>query len=109
MTYANPASLLRDARRRHAVSQAALARRAATTQRHISRIERGEVSPTVDTLERLLACLGERLELHTVSGPADNRTDEDVRDEVALTPSERVVAAARLSRTLTAITSAARD
>jgi transcriptional regulator with XRE-family HTH domain len=108
MTYSDPATFLRDTRRRHRVSQAALARRAGTSARHIGRIERGEVSPSVDTLQRLLACMGERLELGAVAGPSDNRSDADVRDDLALSAAERVAAASRLSRTLTAIAGASR-
>src|SRR3954465_9942811 len=80
MTYPDPGSLLRDARRRHRGSQTALARRAGTSARHIGRIERGEVSPSVDTVQRLLACMGERLELTVADGPSDNRSDADVRE-----------------------------
>jgi transcriptional regulator with XRE-family HTH domain len=108
MTYSDPSTILRDARRRHRVSQTALARRAGTSPRHVGRIERGEVSPSVDTLERLLRCMGERLELRAVPGPLDNRSDADVRDDQALSPAERVAAASRLSRTLTAVAGASR-
>jgi transcriptional regulator with XRE-family HTH domain len=55
--------LLRDARRRHGLTQAQLAARARTSQAAISRIERGLVSPTVDTLATLLDLLGEELVL----------------------------------------------
>lgn len=53
--------LIRQARERHGLSQRRLALRAGTDQAAISRIERGETSPTVETLERLLAAMGERL------------------------------------------------
>lgn len=56
-------SLLRDARRRHGVTQVQLAARARTSQAAISRIERGLVSPTVSTLATLLDLLGEELVL----------------------------------------------
>lgn len=55
--------LLREARLRHGLSQAQLARRAATSQAAISRIERDQVSPTVETLRVLLDKLGEELRL----------------------------------------------
>jgi transcriptional regulator with XRE-family HTH domain len=55
--------LLRDARRRHGLTQRELAMRARTSQAAISRIERGVVSPTVDTLGELLWLMNERLEL----------------------------------------------
>ena len=58
-----PGELLREARRRHGVSQKQLAMRASTTQSAISRIERDRVSPSVETLSELLYLLGEDLEL----------------------------------------------
>jgi len=100
----DPGALVREARRRHGVSQATLARRAGTTQRQISRLERGETSPSAKTLARLLAALGERLELRAVPGPHGNRSDSELRRDAAeLTAGERISAAAALSRTLTGI------
>ncbi len=58
-----PGALLRDARRRHGVSQKRLAIRAGTTQSAISRIEKDRVSPSVETLRELLYLLGEDLAL----------------------------------------------
>ncbi|HVQ59958.1 MAG TPA: helix-turn-helix domain-containing protein [Solirubrobacterales bacterium] len=58
-----PGEVLRDARRRHGVSQKRLATRASTTQSAISRIERDRVSPSVETLRELLFLLGEDLVL----------------------------------------------
>lgn len=58
-----PGEVLREARRRHGVSQQRLAIRAGTTQSAISRIERDHVSPTVETLTELLHMLGEDLVL----------------------------------------------
>lgn len=55
--------VLRDARRRHGISQKRLATRASTTQSAISRIERDRVSPSVETLRELLFLLGEDLVL----------------------------------------------
>jgi transcriptional regulator with XRE-family HTH domain len=54
---------LAEARRRHGLTQRQLAARARTSQAAISRIERGVVSPTVETLETLLDLLGEELVL----------------------------------------------
>jgi transcriptional regulator with XRE-family HTH domain len=56
------ATLLHDTRVRHGLSQARLARRAGTTQAVVSRIERGEASPSVATVRRLLGAMG--WELH---------------------------------------------
>ncbi|MGH3036425.1 MAG: helix-turn-helix domain-containing protein [Gaiellaceae bacterium] len=58
-----PGLLLREARRRHGVTQEQLAARARTSQAAISRIERDVVSPSVSTLATLLDLLGEELEL----------------------------------------------
>jgi len=55
--------LLLDARRRHGLTQRQLAIRARTSQAAISRIERGVVSPTVDTLAELLWLMSEQLDL----------------------------------------------
>lgn len=55
------AELLRSTRERHGISQRRLALRAGTGQAAISRIERGDVSPTTETLQRLLAAMGEEL------------------------------------------------
>jgi transcriptional regulator with XRE-family HTH domain len=57
----SPGEVLRDARRRHGVSQSQLAIRAGTRQSAISRIESGRVSPTFETLRTLLDLLGENL------------------------------------------------
>lgn len=54
---------MREARERHGLTQKQLAIRARTSQAAISRIERGLVSPTVETLERLLAMVNEELVL----------------------------------------------
>ena len=59
--------LLRDARRRHGLTQAQLAARARTSQAAISRIERDLVSPSVDTLATLLDLMGEELLLDTAA------------------------------------------
>ena len=101
--------LIRAARRRHGLSQERLARRARTTPRHIGRIERGEVSPSVEMLARLLAAVGERLELGAVDGPRDNRSDAELRaDYRDLSVEERLAQTAALSRTLTGIAAAGR-
>jgi transcriptional regulator with XRE-family HTH domain len=84
-----PGQLLRDARKRHGVSQARLATRAGTTQSVISRIESDRVSPTVGTLRDLLHLLGEDLVLETA--PRDWGIDRtQVRERLSATPEERV-------------------
>ena len=55
--------LLRESRQRHGLTQKQIAIRARTSQAAISRIERGLVSPTVETLQKLLAMVNEELVL----------------------------------------------
>jgi transcriptional regulator with XRE-family HTH domain len=94
--------MIREVRGRHGISQASLARRARTTQKQISRIERGEISPSVATLSRLLAAMGERLELRAIAGPRSNASDAELRaDFEELTAAERITQAAALSRSAT--------
>jgi transcriptional regulator with XRE-family HTH domain len=68
-----PGEIVRAARQRSGLSQRVLALRAGTDQAAISRIERGRVSPSLETLERLLAASGEQLELE--SKPFDRDYD----------------------------------
>jgi|SRR6185437_8354071 len=72
--------LIRDARRRHKLSQRGLALRSGSSQAWISRLERGEVSPSVDSLDRLLLVMGESLRLGTerVDGDEDDRAWEEL-------------------------------
>ena len=84
-----PGQLLRDARRRHGVTQAQLATRASTTQSAISRIERDQVSPSVETLRDLLHLLGEDLRLTTE--PREAGIDRAMtRANLGRSPADRV-------------------
>lgn len=83
------AGLVRERRRAAGLTQEQLAIRAGTTKTAISRLERGHVSPTVDTLQRLLACMGYDLALR--AEPSTPRTDAAQLDAVAgLTPDQRL-------------------
>lgn len=97
--------IVRGARRRHGVSQRSLARRARTSQAHIARIESGAVDPALATLDRLLAVMGERLDIHTVPGPGalPNQSPADHAADLELTSGQRIEQAAELSYALTAI------
>jgi transcriptional regulator with XRE-family HTH domain len=64
--------LIRETRRRHGLSQRRLARRAGASQAWISRVERGEVSPSVRSLERLFLVMGEELQLNVTPLTADD-------------------------------------
>jgi transcriptional regulator with XRE-family HTH domain len=82
-------TLLREARRRHGLTQAQLAARARTSQAAISRIERGLVSPSVAMLARLLDLLGEELVLD--AEPIDYGLDRTlIRENLKRTPEERI-------------------
>jgi transcriptional regulator with XRE-family HTH domain len=91
------AELLRETRRRHGVTQAQLAARARTSQAAISRIERGLVSPTVDTLATLLDLMGDELSLGTE--PIDYGHDRAmIRNNLQHSPEERIERQASWSR-----------
>jgi uncharacterized protein len=90
-------AVIREARRRHRLSQQSLAIRAATDQAAISRIERGEVSPTVETVERLLTAMGERLTMG--SEPVERHHDPlHVRAALKRPPEERLALAISWNR-----------
>jgi transcriptional regulator with XRE-family HTH domain len=84
-----PGELLRNVRLRHGLSQDQLADRAGTSQAAISRIEGGLVSPTFETLARLLDLMGERLGLD--AEPIDYGHDRAMlRQNLARSPGERI-------------------
>ena len=68
------AELIRDVRMRHGLSQRRLAVRAGASQAWISRIEQGKISPSIESLERLLLVMGESLNLQA------ERSVEDEED-----------------------------
>ena len=86
-------ALVRNARRRHGLSQRQLALRAGTSQDAISRIERGAESPTLGRLRRLLALMGEDVTLGTAARTS-TLSEEDGRTSVALSPRERLLESA---------------
>ena len=59
----NPGEFVRLTRDRQGLSQERLALRAGTKQSAISRLERGLISPTFESLELLMNAMGQRLEL----------------------------------------------
>jgi uncharacterized protein len=93
----DPGTLIKKARQRHHLSQQSLAVRAATDQAAISRIERGEISPTVETVERLLAAMGERLTVGCE--PMERQHDPlHVRASLSRSPEERLTLAISWNR-----------
>lgn len=103
-----PGQLLRRTREQRGVTQAQLAVRARTTQSAISRVEADLVSPTVDHLAHLLACLG--VELHLEVEPMSTWTDQaELASWQALDSSERLNAALATLDQLGEIAGTARD
>ena len=84
--------MLSMARRRAQLSQRELARRARVPQATISRIENRVVSPTLDTLTRLIGACGMQLR------PIDRRGSwidrSQLRERLRMTPAERLQLAA---------------
>jgi uncharacterized protein len=95
----DPAALTRNARSRAGLSQRALAARAHTTQCVIARIELGQTSPTVATLDRVLAGAG--FELAPTLEPIaefDEQLLDDVPRIVGLSSEARLRELANLDR-----------
>ncbi|HYN80451.1 MAG TPA: helix-turn-helix transcriptional regulator [Gemmatimonadaceae bacterium] len=97
------AQLLKTARLQAGMTQRDLARKAHTAQSVVARVELGETSPTWHTLARLLRAAGFNVvpELKRI-----RRLDRSELDDVArilrLTPEERLLEAAHVSRFLAA-------
>lgn len=101
-------TVIRSARERNGLDQAELAALAGTSQAHVSRIERGHTSPSVETAARLLRVMGERLLLDGRPLPRGNRSATELRAEFdRTTPADRLAQAAALSYLLTSIASGA--
>ena len=85
--------------REERLSQAELALRAATSQSYVSRVERGDVEPTLPQANHLLNCLGYALSLG--AEPLPRRSDPGaLADQLAMTPEERMQSAAALHNTI---------
>lgn len=106
-------SFLRAARQRHGLDQAELARRVGTDQPAISRIERDALSPTLETLNRILEAMGETLALSSlrldepVPGGSNQTLGELRADYRELSAEERLAQAARLSEIATELAAGA--
>lgn len=71
--------LIRGRREAHGLSQRRLALRAGTSQAAIAAIESGRRSPSIVTLQRLLAALGEELDLEAAVRPSRWRDPDEAR------------------------------
>jgi predicted transcriptional regulator len=93
------ADLLREARSSAGLSQRHLARKAATAQSVVARVELGETSPTWDTLVRLVSATGHRLRATVERVPVvDKSILDDVPRILRLTPEQRLEEVAEVSR-----------
>lgn len=82
------AGIVRRARRRAGISQAELARRLGTKQPVVARWERGIQAPTLDTVRRVVAACGLRLDL--LLEDADAGEDAQLHEWMRLSPVERL-------------------
>ena len=82
--------LLRATREAHGLSQVRLARRIGADRGYISRVERGEVSPTFAWAERALAAMGEELALEVRRSRWDDHDPEAHRIVGAWDPDRRL-------------------
>lgn len=91
------ALLIARSRQTAGISQAELAERCGTTQSAISRWERGHDEPRLSTLTVVLRACGQRLVLHAEPDDVDRA---QIRQQLAMTPDDRLASVVNLSRTL---------
>jgi transcriptional regulator with XRE-family HTH domain len=84
-----PGRLLADARRRAKLTQAELAQRLAISQASVAHLERPDSNPRLATLDRALRAVG--AELLISAHPREPSVDESlIRQQLTLTPAERL-------------------
>lgn len=88
--------LIREARRLAGLTQAELARRLGTTQSAVSNWERDRDIPRVDTLARILEACG--FEADMLFRRHDDVDRGQLRENLAMTPSERLESVRNVSR-----------
>ena len=79
--------LVREARKRAALTQAQLAERAGTTQSAIARLESGRTSPALEQVERLLRLCG--FQLIVELAPYDDSDIVQAEAQLRRTPEDR--------------------
>ena len=85
--------LVREARKRAALTQAELAKRTGTTQSVISRLERGATAPSMQSISELVRACGFELQVRMV--PHDDQDWSLVQQNLRLSPTQRVRQGAR--------------
>jgi transcriptional regulator with XRE-family HTH domain len=84
---------MRQARTRAGLSQVALAERSGKDRAQIARWERDVVTPSLETLREVLQACGFDLDMQLVLyQPPDASADARLREELARTPQERLLA-----------------
>jgi len=100
---------------RNGLDQAQLASRVGMKQSAVSRIERDAVSPSMETLNRLMEGMGEALMLSSIGlaepvpGGSNQSLREVLDDYRELTAEERLAQAAKLSEMATELAAGASD
>ena len=103
-----PGELIRSTRLRHGLSQQRLALRAGTKQSAISRLEKGEISPSFETLALLMNAMGESVQLGSAS--LEGRFDPlHLRESSKRSPAERLELAISWNRTAGRLHEAGRE
>jgi transcriptional regulator with XRE-family HTH domain len=95
-------TLLQAARERAGMTQRQLAKKARTAQSVVARIELGETSPSWSTLARLLKAAGFSLSAGLRRLSVDPQLLDDVPRILALSPEQRLLEVAQVSRFLSA-------
>jgi transcriptional regulator with XRE-family HTH domain len=95
----NASKLLKEVRKRADITQRDLAKRSGKAQSAIARIESGRSSPTVATLNQLLAAAGFELNVTLTIKPIENsHMLDDVPRILAMSPEERLKEVANVNR-----------
>lgn len=88
--------MLREARLRAGLSQGELGERVGLQRAQIGRWERDAVAPSFETLRELVRACG--FDISSRLTPFDTSEDEELRENLLLTPKERVERAQRQER-----------
>ncbi len=91
------AEIVRAARRAAGLTQTDLAKRVGSTQSAVSRWEAGRDDPRLTTLAAIVRACGQRLSLLTEPDDVDRA---QIRQQLAMTPQQRLDSVINLSRTL---------
>ena len=93
------AALIRDARRRAGLSQAALAEALGTTQSAVSRWEHGREEPRRSRLVEILDACGLQASINISAIDEDGVVDRaQLRQQLAMSPEQRLASVANVSR-----------